>query len=879
MFKKLLMFYLVLVILLSSFSPMKVKAASSGKDVSWTKLTKETQSNNLYDITYNKAKTYVTVGDDGMILWSKDAKKWNEVSLQSAENLKAVTTNGTKFVAVGNNGTILHSINGKAWTKGKINISYTYQQVEESYKLVDKSYNIKWSTKLKATQLQIKNIIWDGKKYVAAASWEERIKIPKGNFLLYGTFILTSKDGLNWDSKYFDIPYIEKIIYTGSQYVAISLENVLISKDLKKWTTTNPKIKGEFCDITYNKGKYVAVAWDGFVSARTGRIYTSSDAIKWKEVINNKEIGSGDPTKSKIKYGKANGFYDLIMYDIMWDGKQYIISGLNGMLVTSKDAKTWNMQTKLWNVLFQPFVYGDFYAAGKNADIKKTIYDGNQYIMIGNYGTIRTSTNLKTGYVVRSRSGIDFDSMIYDSGSRYLALGSQDMLWESSNGYDFQQVELPNIAGTISWNGIAAHKGIVIAPFQSADGWSYADSEYLYSSSPGVWESMKFPKEFRSIYDVTYMNNKFYVFTTAGIITSKDGIKWSNFASAKNLLKSAAYSGKIFVGQNTFINDISSNDEALHTSKDGVKWSKIVIKINGKKHNISAEKVLWNGKQFVTIGGCIYPVGSSYIREKMIGFSSDGINWKIHKKDIPNFKNGVYGSGKYITVDSNGLVYYSANGIDYMKSKLPTTQSINSVIWDGKRFLAGGNTGVILTSITSKTNTIPKQTKWVDVIESYAITKDGYPVEENPVEENPVEEIPVDKEQENYIADGNKRINIIKKLGKLYQYGIFENQEDDKMICDLESTESIQYEFYKNAEYKNKLAFYIYQSYNERTINTVSEIIGQHTNTSANDVKEFLNNLVNEKQEKESIETINGVKIKISYVSKNENTFLLEMSY
>ena len=139
MFKKLLMFYLVLVILLSSFSPMKVKAASSGKDVSWTKLTKETQSNNLYDITYNKAKTYVTVGDDGMILWSKDAKKWNEVSLQSAENLKAVTTNGTKFVAVGNNGTILHSINGKAWTKGKINISYTYQQVEESYKLVDKS--------------------------------------------------------------------------------------------------------------------------------------------------------------------------------------------------------------------------------------------------------------------------------------------------------------------------------------------------------------------------------------------------------------------------------------------------------------------------------------------------------------------------------------------------------------------------------------------------------------------------------------------------------------------------------------------------------------------------------------------------------------------
>ncbi|MDF2872760.1 MAG: hypothetical protein K0R05_4335 [Anaerocolumna sp.] len=869
MFKKLLIFYLVVVILLSSFSPMKVKAASSGKDVSWTKLTKETQSNNLYDITYNKAKTYVTVGDDGMILWSKDGKEWNEVNLQSTENLNAVTTNGTKFIAVGNNGTILHSVNGKAWTKGKINISYTYKQVEESYKVVDKSYNIKWSTKLKASQLQIKNILWDGKKYVATAYWEVITNGPKGRFLLSGTFILTSKDGINWDSKYIEIPDIERIIYTGSQYVAISLETVSTSKDLNKWTTTYPNIRGEFNDIIFNNGKYVAITWEGSISARSGGIYTSSDAVKWKEVINNKEIGSGDPAGTKSKYGKANGFYDLVMYDIMWDGKQYIISGLNGMLITSKDAKNWNMYTKLWNVFFEPFIFDAYIASGKNAFIKKTIYDGTQYIMIGDNGTILTTTNLKTGYVMRSRIGVDFYSMTYDSGKRYLALGLQDLLWESSNGYNFEQIELPDVSGTINWNGIAAHKGIVIAPFQTSVGWSYADSEYLYSSKPGVWKRMKFPKEFRSVYDITYMNNKFYVFTTSGIITSKDGISWSNFVSAKNLIKSAVYSGKVFVGQNTFRNIIGSSDEALHTSKDGVKWNKIIININGKKYNISAEKVLWNGKQFVTIGGYIYSVENSSKREKMIGFSADGINWKIHKKDVIHLEDGVYGGGRYITVDRDGLVYYSANGIDYKRSKLSTTQEINSVIWDGKRFLAGGNTGVILTSITNKNITIPKQTKWVDVIESYAITKDGYPVEE----------IPVDKEQENFLVEGNKRISIIKKIGELYDYSFSSSEGTDYIVGSLDGTDTIWYEFYKSEEYKNKLDFYIYKSGNERSIDAASEIISQHTDISVTVVKELINKLINENQEKEGIEIINGVKFKISYIDVNNNAYHLILNY
>lgn len=890
MFKKFLICILVFVILISSISPIKVKAVAAGKDMTWKKITKETQSNNLYDITYNKTKTYVTVGDDGMILISKDGNTWGVVSIHTAENLNAVTTDGKKFVAVGNNGTILHSSNGKTWTSGKISLSYNYKQASgDYYKIVDEYYNIKWSTKAKASQLQFKNVLWDGKKYIGTARWSVSTGSRKANAYghgekvqLSGTIIVTSKDGMKWTAKYADIPDVEKIIYTGSQYISTSTNTVSISKDLQSWKTIDPKIRGEFTNIIYTNGKYVATTWDGNISARTGGIYTSSDAIKWKEIINKKEIGSGDSTGIKGKYGKANGFYDLIMNHIMWDGKQYIISGLSGMLITSKDAKTWNMHTKLWNVFFQPFVYDSYISSGKKANIKKTIYDGTQYIMIGDNGTICTSTNLKSGNVVRSRVGVDFTSITYDGKSRYLAHGMQGSLWESSNGYDFGPVDLPEISGDYSWNGVVAHKGIVIAPFQSSIGWSYADSEYLYSNKPGEWKRMKFPKEFRTVYYVTHLNNKFYAFTTSGIINSKDGVKWSDFTSEKTLIKYAAYNGKTFVGQNTFKNVYGSSEEALHYSKDGTKWNKIIIKSGGKKYNISANKLIWNGKQFVTVGGYIYTEDNSSMREKMIGVSADGVNWKIHKKDIPQFYDGVYGGGKYITVDEAGLVYYSTNGLDYSKSKVSTTQSISTVLWDGNRFLAGGKSGVILTT-TIKNKTIPPQSIWVDELESYAITEDGYTTIVTPSPtQTPTPIVIPDVKAENEEVLIKKRIDVVKKIAKKYNYTVSEyvNENKDNIRCVFDNTEDkFGYNNSKNSDYKNTIYFNIVDSLMEKSINTSSEIIALHTDLPISEIKNLINDIITENKEGEEKVIINEIEISYRYLHIGQNIYQLSLQY
>jgi hypothetical protein len=50
---------------------------------------------------------------------------------------------------------------------------------------------------------------------------------------------------------------------------------------------------------------------------------------------------------------------------------------------------------------------------------------------------------------------------------------------------------------------------------------------------------------------------------------------------------------------------ISPATASAATSNDGKKWSRAELKIDGKKYYLSAPSVIWNGKQFVTIGGVI----------------------------------------------------------------------------------------------------------------------------------------------------------------------------------------------------------------------------------------------------------------------------------
>ncbi len=720
---------LVGIALFSSAIPRSISAATLGKELKWVKVTKESESSDLKDVTYSKDKIYIAVGDDGAVIRSANGKEWNRINLQTVDNLKAVATNGKDFVAVGNNGTIIKSSDGKSWSRSSISFSkkYTYENITGSMKsYLDKDYKVNWSTSPKQSQIEFRDVLWNGKQYVAIGHWEVQTGTKRAgsystnsHVRLYSDFIITSKDGKTWKASHIEIPDLEKIIYTGTKYAATSAEKIVFSQDLKKWKITTPDIRGDVSDIIYENGKYMIIGWDGSLSSMAGTIHVSTNGTKWKEVINKENIGSLTHTVDDTykKYGKANGFANLIMHSVMWDGNQYIIAGYKGMILTSKTGTNWNKVNNITDVTVRPFAFSD--STGAIANIQKIIYDGEQYIQVGNNGTILVTENLEKGIVARARPPVDYNNIIYDGKDRYFAYGSEGGLWESNKGYNWYKVALESSDAKLSFEGVAANKGTVIAICREMTNTTeYGNSFYYYSDSPGSWTKMKFPKEFTYVYGAKYLKGKFHIFTRNGLITSADGKNWSGYTIKKTILRDIIYNGKIHVGlTGMIVGEISDN--TLYSSTDGQKWSRIIVKKGNKKYYISAESVVWTGKKFVTIGGKLH-TNSIFSDEDTVAFSNDGIVWEL-KETKDSFECGVYGNKTYLALDYLGDIYTSTDGINYTKGTIATSQLLTAALWDGKKFLVAGEGGVILTSVFAKEGEIPVQDKWEGDNYSYSI--------------------------------------------------------------------------------------------------------------------------------------------------------------
>lgn len=531
------------------------------------------------------------------------------------------------------------------------------------------------------------------------------------NLKMSANFILESKDGKKWQAKYVKGPDWQKIIYTGKKYVAISNDSILgnsimMSTDLNKWKINKTKIGGNIQDIVYENGEYMIITWKNTMPDVTGAIFTSKDGVKWKEVKNNKILGSYSSNNEK-----NNGFIDLEMMCLLWDGKQYIISGTNGMILTSKNGRKWTKSNS--NDVTITYFYNNE-NSGANAKINKIVFDGSQYIQVGNNSTILISQNFKEGIVVRTRSNADFMNITYDGGNRYIAQSEYKTLWESKNGYEWEQVDIPIEDNIPVWCGIAAHDNIVIAPYSNI-GLLNRTYSYYYSGEKGNWINKEFPFEISSIYGIKYIKNQFYLFTMDGVYTSKEGLKWKKEKSIKNELMNITYNGKVYIGQSSAPR-YDYYDNTLLYSKNGNKWREINIKIGNKKYYLTASDIVWNGKQFVTIGGCL--CDSDTTLKEIVGISKDGVNWKI-KSTKDYFESGSYGNKTYVAIDRKGSLYTSKNGINYTKANKKTSQQLNSVMWDGKKFIVGGDMGVILASSANKGKEIPKEKKWIDMQETY----------------------------------------------------------------------------------------------------------------------------------------------------------------
>lgn len=852
--------FLAVAVFFSAISIGGTEAAAASNDVTWHK-TNPFEANDLHDVAVNNHDIYVAVGDEGTILSSSDAKEWKPALPITKEHLKTLATNGETFVAAGENGTPITSADGVTWTKGKFNKTYTIGEFvsSDSKKEHERSYVIHWKTQMQISFLRINSVIWDGKRYVAIGSWRattgERKKNSKAAdsaASIGGTIVMTSADGRTWDMKSMNAGG-SKIVFSGKKYAILSGRTISLSTDLVNWKDYFPdalksRSAFSFSDMIFANGIFMAIGWDGNISARTGAIYTSTDGIKWKEIINKKDIGTGLVNE---KYGKPNGFSDLDMNTILWDGKQYWIAGYKGMLLHSANGSEWDKWSEWYDDHFQPFDYQN--QAGKQANINKMIYDGERYIQVGNRGTIIVSEKLTNAEVVRQRPATDFRYIGFDGKDRYVASGKEGEIFESADGYDWKPIDLDWPSPLFHWKGLAAGNGsaLIVGRMQTGPfAFNQGDAEYYYSSAPGVWEKKKFPVKLSTAYKVAFTNGKFFVFGREGYITSADGINWSKLTPLKPAMNNIVSNGKIYLGQAAWVPETQGTvtENEIYTSSDGLKWKKLSITLNKVKYKMIAEDLLWNGKQFVTVGARLVPEQNGEV-QNVVAFSVDGLSWTV-KKDEMSFQNLAWNGKQYVAAHKDGL-YYSNDAIRYKASPVLTKHPMSTVIWDGDKFIAVGDGATML--VSKKPPTPAKL--WEENKEKFNLKVD--PNEHMIVEPDP--------DAVAFHAEAQKRIDSVKQIGIQYGFEITDNETADSWICWLNQIESMVYETFKSGDKRNKLSYYVYfNGIDEKLLNTTKEIIEQHTGASKEDVKTSLKSVIEGKKDATGSFEINEVHIQYS---------------
>ncbi|MEK5400247.1 hypothetical protein [Paenibacillus sp. FSL K6-2859] len=876
MLRKSIVFFIMLSLLITFYMPVTQQTHAASSTLTWSNVNKSAEANNLNDIVVNSQHIYVAVGDGGTILSSSDkAQSWQSTSTSTMNNLRTAATNGTRFVVAGDGGSLLTSQNGQSWASGKLNFSFS---VKESVKIdnpkyYEDQYAINWNAKIERSDLQIASVLWDGKRFVALGEWKktfyQRNTGTNGaQFQVGGSVLLTSPDGLNWSLKKLAIPQDNiKLLYTGKQYAAVSKFTVSTSSDLSLWQTTNSKLPSQFTDMVYINGKYVATGWDGRISGPTGTIHTSTDGKQWTSVLKKTSDAVGKEPEQFKGLNPLSSFSNIIMNSLVWDGHQYVIAGYNGMIMRSMDGAFWYKWSD-YNSTFQPFQFSD--ATGRQSNLNKIIFDGSQYVMAGNNGTILTSTDLKRGTVVRERPSTDFKYIAFNGHDRYIAGGENGPLWESADGYSWKPFDEKTLKSDLHWSGITAINGTAIAVGQERDYayvFGYKDAKYYYSTEPGVWVERELPVKIKTIYSTASINNVFYIFGDKGYITSTDGLNWSKLKSTAQVMSTVVSNGTVMIGQ-------TNNPEVLYSSSDGSKWNKISVTQNNKKFNLKASHLVWNGKQFITFNASAFTGNDS--GHPVIATSSNGITWNVkNASSSGSFYSPVSWNGQiYVTAGRDGNLQYSSDGITFKTSPKATKHLISAILWDGRKFIAAGENATILV-----TGTIPgaNALQYEEQKENFYIHFD-YEAEQQEIAAAALVEAKA-------VAE---RMAVVPEIGLKHGFTVLPDADIDSIYCslqgsdDVENSEFFSYQSYDDDKFKNRITIIRMLSRGAEDVifDLTRDIVEAHTGASMNELEDSLKQLVSEKPTNKIETQISGINMEyVIYLNPDSGQYEIDIWY
>ncbi len=182
---------------------------------------------------------------------------------------------------------------------------------------------------------------------------------------------------------------LSAVMVAGPQFIALGTDgSILTSADGNTWIlSANPVPSSGMNSIAFGilsgATMYVAVG-------NGGKIFTSADLVTWTAVST---AGSN-------------------LYNVSFPNGTFVATGANGTLLTSADASTWTPQISNTPNALRGATYGTGSATGASA----------QYVVVGDSGTIVTSTNL-TNWSLITPPPLTQDLRAIRFGFRFVAVG------------------------------------------------------------------------------------------------------------------------------------------------------------------------------------------------------------------------------------------------------------------------------------------------------------------------------------------------------------------------------------------------------------------------------------------------------------------------
>lgn len=663
---------------------------SSSNGTYWVNCTSPV-TEDLLGVAYTGG-VYVAVGSGNVILKSTDAATWYAYRLSG---VRSIAAGGGVYVAVGDGAMIMRSTDGLQWTRASTMPTYAVQYDNATFRSV-RYMNVPWHL-----------------GYGGGNAW---IFVA-----VTGAYISFSTDGDTWTDRTPNCiatsppgSYFQDMACSGNSVVMVGTGgNIMYSTDmypLHPWAMATSPTTENLYSVTWNGTRYVAVGAGGVTcwnnvgttwtlggAAGTADLYAVASSASHAIAA----VGAGgvvyQSTDNGTSWGRQASATTHALRSITWAGSRFLAVGDGGILVTSTTGVGWSsVSTGVTGNLYAICADTAYFAGGLHGlmlvssdgavwapqapvpmqTYRAVTFDISNFVVVGDkgdgaYAAIATSPVASGGAWTDRSSGVACD--LYAVGG---AAGAPGIIACGSGGNILSDGGTSGIGWTGQVVGTAALLGV-----STANGVEFVicgvGGTVLTSPNAAAWsvQSSGTTADLYAIYK--YSTTRIVAGGKLGtMITSTVGATWAVLAAINSLNAVCVFMplGWVAVG----------NNGRVCSSADGLSWlgftSVTSSALYAVMHNPS-----WGFTAVGASGAQVYS-GFGFAAWILLGTLGAG-----------TYRSMAAGSAGTVLVGDTGSILRQS-GNTFVACTSPTAENLHAVAWDGIRYVAVADHGVVVYS-------------------------------------------------------------------------------------------------------------------------------------------------------------------------------------